>query len=180
MQLAEALLEHFQDIEGGGFFFTAHDHESLIQRPKSMHDDAVPNGNGVAALSLVRLGHLLGENRYLDAAECTLRAAWPEMQRAPSACCSLLSALHEWLYPGAQLVLTGTPEAVEKWRKSLPKRGISVYAPGRDNQHLPGILTEYKILGTVTAYLCRGRQCSPPVTELDVLTNMLETDTNNA
>ena len=180
IKLADTLLKNFEDPEGGGFFFTAHDHEQLIQRPKSMHDDAVPAGNGIAALSLLRLSHLLGEHRYHEAAERTLRAGWTEMQRAPSACCSLLSALQEWLDPGAHLVLAGAPEAVEKWRKSLPKRGVSVYAPGRDNQQLPGILAEYRNRGTVTAYLCRGRECSPPVTELSELINMLEIDTNNA
>ena len=82
-----------------------------------MHDDATPNGNGIAALSLLRLGHLLGETRYLDAAERTLQAAWDDILRAPSGCCSLLTALHEYLNPGAQLILIGDPEAVEKWRK---------------------------------------------------------------
>jgi uncharacterized protein YyaL (SSP411 family) len=180
IQLADSLLERFEDRDGGGFFFTTHDHEQLIQRPKSMHDDAVPNGNGIAALCLVRLGHLLGESRYLDTAENTLRAAWSEMQRAPAASCSLLSALHEWLNPGAQLVLIGEPEAVDKWRKSLPNWGVSVYAPGRDSQDLPGILSRYTNRGRVTAYLCRGQTCSPPVMELDELTRMLKTDTKNA
>ncbi|MBS3934953.1 MAG: thioredoxin domain-containing protein, partial [Sulfuritalea sp.] len=73
-QLADALLERFEDGDAGGFFFTAHDHEALIQRPKSAHDNALPSGNGVAARALQQLGHLLGEARYLGAARRTLRA----------------------------------------------------------------------------------------------------------
>src|ERR1019366_9225275 len=46
--LAEALLEQFYDPELGGFFFTSHDHEQLIHRPKPGYDSATPSGNGVA------------------------------------------------------------------------------------------------------------------------------------
>ena len=66
--VADALLDHFEDRGAGGFFFTSHDHEQLILRPKPGHDNATPSGNGVAALALTRLGHLLGETRYLRAA----------------------------------------------------------------------------------------------------------------
>jgi uncharacterized protein len=67
-QLAEVLLEQFEDQRHGGFFFTSHDHEQLIHRPKPGHDNATPSGNGVAAYALQRMGHLLGETRYLAAA----------------------------------------------------------------------------------------------------------------
>ena len=53
-------LARFEDRDAGGFFFTAHDHEVLIHRPKTGHDNATPAGNGVAAFALQRLGHLLG------------------------------------------------------------------------------------------------------------------------
>ena len=82
--LADTLLQHFAD-SAGGFFFTADDHEALIARPKSFGDDALPAGNAVAASALLRLGHLLGENRYLIAAEQTLRAAWPAIEHYPTA-----------------------------------------------------------------------------------------------
>ncbi|HET9446727.1 MAG TPA: thioredoxin domain-containing protein, partial [Steroidobacteraceae bacterium] len=88
--LADALLEHFTDREHGGFYFTADDHEQLIHRSKSFGDEAVPAGNGVAAQALTRLGLLLGETRYLDAAARTLRAAWAPLERYPHAHASML------------------------------------------------------------------------------------------
>src|SRR3990172_2117563 len=39
IELMEVVLKHFQDPHGG-FFFTADDHESLIQRPKPLADDS--------------------------------------------------------------------------------------------------------------------------------------------
>ncbi|MDH3622133.1 MAG: thioredoxin domain-containing protein, partial [Gammaproteobacteria bacterium] len=91
IQLADLMLEHFEDSEGGAFFFTADDHERLIHRPKPLADEAVPSGNGIAAFALQRLGFLLGETRYLDAAESTLRAIWRAISEYPHGHVSLLT-----------------------------------------------------------------------------------------
>jgi len=48
VQLADLLLEYFEDEQGGGFYFTANDHETLMHRPKPLADDAMPSGNGIA------------------------------------------------------------------------------------------------------------------------------------
>ena len=53
-------------MEQGGFYFTRHDHEQLIHRPKPGPDNATPSGNGVAVYVLQRLGHVLGEPRFLE------------------------------------------------------------------------------------------------------------------
>src|SRR5580658_6952748 len=95
--LAEVLLSRFEDPESGGFFFTASDHESLIHRSKTFNDESVPSGNGVAASVLCRLGYLLAEPRYLQAAERTLKAGWTSMERYPQAHLTLLAALEDYL-----------------------------------------------------------------------------------
>jgi lipocalin len=109
IELAEALLAHFEDREAGGFHFTADDHESLILRPKTFGDDATPAGHGVAARVLLRLGYLLAEPRYLDAAERTLRAAWSLIERYPHAHTSLLMALDEFTAPPPVVVDANLP-----------------------------------------------------------------------
>lgn len=91
--LADALLAHFEDRENGGFFFTAHDHETLIQRPKAAHDNALPSGNGVAALALRKLGDLCGDARYLGAARRTLQAFAAQLAQQPGGCATLIMAL---------------------------------------------------------------------------------------
>src|SRR6266536_783469 len=72
--VADVLLAQFEDRDHGGFFFTSHDHERLIHRPKPGHDNATPSGNGVAAQSLIALGHLAATPRYVEAGERTVRA----------------------------------------------------------------------------------------------------------
>jgi uncharacterized protein YyaL (SSP411 family) len=76
-ELADILVERFEDRAAGGFYFVSHDHEKLIHRAKAGHDGATPSGNGIAALALQRLGHLVGEPRYLDAAERALKLFYP-------------------------------------------------------------------------------------------------------
>jgi uncharacterized protein YyaL (SSP411 family) len=168
-ELAEAMLAHFEDTSAGGFYFTADDHESLILRPKSFGDDATPAGNGVAARVLVRLGFLLGETRYLDAAERTLRAAWPMLEKYPHAHTSLLTALDEFTEPPAIVVLRGASAGLDAWRAELDKlydpRRMLVTIPS-DAESLPAGLAEKKPRAGIVAYLCRGMTCSAPIETL--------------
>jgi len=170
LTLADVLLDQFEDRQAGGFFFTANDHEPLIQRPKPAHDDALPAGNGVAAQALLRLGHLTGRTAYLEAAERTLRWAWPLLQRMPSACNALLMALEESLEPPQIIVLRGDGAALEAWWA----RCAQPYAPRRLTLAIPaGASVPQRLLAEqpagsapVTAYLCSGLQCLPPMTTL--------------
>ena len=82
-ELADVLLDEFEDPEHGGFFFTSHDHERLFHRTKPGHDNATPSGNGVAAGALIVLGHLCGVPRYVEAGERALRLFSPVLARSP-------------------------------------------------------------------------------------------------
>ncbi len=164
--LADAVLAHFEDKEHGGFFFTADDHEKLIHRPKPLGDDALPSGNGIAAFVLGRLGHLLGEPRYLDAAARTVQAAWPSVTEIPYAHNALLLAAEEYLHPPQTIVLRGSLDAMSEWRAICAKD----YAPRRltlaiptDATGLPGALAHRKPRDGVVAYVCDGLACSAPL-----------------
>ncbi len=176
-ELADVLLEHFEDREAGGFYFTADDHEQLIHRSRSFSDDATPAGNGIAAYALARLGHLLGETRYLEAAERTLKAAWPALQQHPAAHNSLLLALEEYHQPPQIIILRGESSEMENWRQELGKS----YAPGRmvfaiDSalEDLPEALAEKKPAGKTVAYICEGTRCLPAVRSLKKLKSQLK------
>ena len=172
-QLADLLLTHFYDVEHGGFFFTADDHEKLMHRPKSLADDATPSGNGVAAFALQRLGFLLSETRYLDAAEKSLRNAWKAMEEYPHGHVTLITALDDYVHHPETIIIRGQDDEIAKWRSSAAK----LYAPRRmvfaipdDAQALPGALAERKPDETQTiAYRCIGSTCSLPVTSWEAL-----------
>ena len=177
IEMAEALLERFEDRARGGFWFTAHDHERLMHRSKPFSDDSLPAGNGVAAFWLGRLGHLLGETRYLEAAERTLAAAWPGLAEMPQAHGAMLTALEEYLEPPQTIVLRGRGEPLERWRARCTAR----YAPRRyvvavpdDAPALPGLLAARTPAagaggGAPVAYVCEGHRCDAPITSFDTL-----------
>jgi uncharacterized protein YyaL (SSP411 family) len=167
IELADLLLEYFEDEENGGFFFTAKDHESLMHRPKPFADEAVPSGNGIAALALQRLGHLIGEHRYIEAAEKALRSAWRAMDEYPHGHVTLITALAEFLEPPEFIVIRGDKHEIDEWRDGLDR----LYAPSRlvfaipgDEDDLPGLLAErVAVRGEVMAYRCAGTKCDLPV-----------------
>ena len=171
VELADTLLTHFEDRDAGGFFFTADDHEVLIHRPKSGHDNATPAGNGIAAFALQRLGHLLGEPRYLTAAEKTLRLFWPQISQAPSGFGSLMRALEEALTPPDIIILRGPEDEMAEWRRKLgadPRRLVLSLPNGIAG--LPAVLAKPES-DHVNAWVCRGVTCSEPTAELKSLIN---------
>jgi uncharacterized protein YyaL (SSP411 family) len=173
LELADALLTHFEDGQNGGFWFTADDHEPLIHRPKPLGDESMPSGNGMAARALQRLGFLLGEARYLEAAERTLAYAAPVLGDHPEACATLLTALEEYLEHPEIVIVRGAPEEARAWREAVTR----VYAPRRlvfaipsDAQDLPGALAGRAARpGGTVAYRCQGSRCSLPIASLDAL-----------
>ena len=176
--LLDVLLEHFEDHDDGGFYFTADDHERLIVRSKSFADEATPSGNGVAALALQRWGWLLGQPRWLAAAERTLRAGWRPLERYPFGHMSLATALDECLEPATIIVLRGALPAIEHWRRELDRlwdpRRLIIAVPD-DATDLPAALAAKAAGpdGAPRAYVCRGQVCSEPLDTLDALARSL-------
>jgi uncharacterized protein len=170
LQLADVVLEHFAAPDGG-FYFTADDHETLIQRPKPLNDDALPAGNAIAAKVFSRLGHILGDTRYLDAAENTLKAASNAMQQSPYGHTGLLLALEEYLNPITTIIIRGD-ESLQNWQATLgndyrPRQ--MVFAIPSTCTDLPGLLNERKPAPGGIAYRCTGMRCQPPITDIEQL-----------
>ena len=178
-ELLEVVLLHFEDTTAGGFFFTSDDHETLIHRSKSFADEATPSGNGIAALVLQRMGYLLAEPRYLQAAERLIRATWLSIEKYPHAHTTLLNALDELLNPPETVLLRGDAAEIASWARDLAR----IYAPRRivlaipsDAPHLPPALAD-KVPPAASqgalAYLCRGSTCSTPISSLSGLVSRL-------
>jgi len=175
--LADVLLEQFEDKQAGGFFFTSGDHEKLIHRPKPAHDNAMPSGNGVAAYALQRLGYLLGELRYLQAAERTLKVFYSTLSRYPGSCCSLLTALEQSLAPPHTVVLRGEAQALAKWKDALRHSppSILVFALPSELVGLPSSLSKPVAMdNAVNAWVCQGVKCLPEISDLQELLRVCE------
>jgi uncharacterized protein YyaL (SSP411 family) len=168
-RLADVLLDQFEDAEGGGFFFTAREHEQLILRPKPGHDNATPSGNAMAAWGLGRLAALTGEQRYARAAQRTVELFFPAMRDYPAGFAAMALALDEQLSPPSVLILRGKAEALPGWqaglaREFLPDTMVLGIPDGVSG--LPAALDKPGRPGPVNAWLCRGVTCLEPIGDL--------------
>ncbi len=168
--LAEALLENFE-AEEGGFYFTSHDHETLIHRPKSAYDNATPSGNGIAAQALQRLGHVLGEPRYLQSAERALKAFDSNLVRNPAACANLCQALGEFLMPPTMVILRGEANKLAAWRAEIQQNYLPHHLFFYFDESAPeaALVLQRKFTKDVNAWVCRGVVCLPSINELQQL-----------
>ena len=183
IELTNTVLTHFEDSERGGYFFTSDDHEKLLYRSKPTSDDATPSGNGIAAKVFTRLGHLLGDTRYLQSAERTLRLLSSAVMRYPSAHGALVTAMEEFLHPPDLIIIRGHLERASKWLAPI-KGGYlphtMLFLITSEEKNLPGILGNYKSEQEVTAYICSGTSCSPPINDIDQFTDTFRERKSNA
>ena len=176
-QLADVLLDHFEDSQRGGFYFTSHDHESLLQRRRDFMDEATPSGNGIAARALLQLGYLCGNARWIDAATRTLTAARHSLLQIPHAHPTLLLALMDLITPPRQIVIRGGTDTIGEWQKRCHEvTGLrtALYAIPADATGLPEVLN-YRTSGAKTAaWVCEGRTCRAPEFDLETLISDLK------
>jgi len=173
--LADAMLEHYEDTDKGGFFFTANDHESLLQRPKAFADETMPAGNAMAIRGLKELGGLLGDPRYLEAGERALLSGMTAADAWPSAHASLMRALLERTAPDVRIVLRySSDDAVAPWlavaRTRLSGRARCYAVPSEAD-----ILPQRSALdgAAVTAYVWRMNEADTVVTDPAEFDNIL-------
>ncbi|HEX5352455.1 MAG TPA: thioredoxin domain-containing protein [Rhodanobacteraceae bacterium] len=183
--LAEALRKKFSDGAAGGFWFSTPGHATPLARSRTWTDDALPNGNGVAIRSLLRLGRLTGNTGILDSAERALHAAAGALDQYPDACPSMLRALDEYAKPRPQIVVRCPQAQRAAWRATVRDgvRAIGL-APGGDALDvfvipseagpLPGLLAARESRGNAgTAWVCAGLTCQAPVTSPDELADAI-------
>lgn len=172
IELADTLLAVYEDQENGGFWFVADDHERLIERPKTWQDDALPNGNGVAAYALARLGYLVGNTAYLDAAERTIKAGSGAIKQQAIAHCALLLAVEEYLYPPTTLITRCVSEAQAHAPANVQANELANHSAyqARQQQYtiaqsvtdLPMALANKSPKTVTVTYRCEGMVCHAP------------------
>jgi len=179
-ELVAALDARFHDDANGGYFFTAHDHEPLIARPKPGADGSLPSGNTVAAHVLLRLHHLTSEGTHLARAEEILRLYQDQAAENPFAYATYLQALEFHVDGPAEVVVVGRPGATDAerlWAQVadvyLPHRILVAAEPGEPEPLAPA-RDRPPVDGRATAYVCRNFTCSAPVTEPAALRSLLD------
>ncbi len=169
---ADALVELFWDDEAGGVFTTGSDAEALVTRPKELMDNAVPSGNSLAAVGLLRLGALTGDEAMRERAEAVVRLLGEPASRVPMAFGNLLWATELLVLGTTEVVVTGDrPDLLDEVRRHWLPLAVTAWGErtgsplweGRDEVGADG-----------RAYVCRGYVCGMPATDVATLTTQLQ------
>ncbi|HKV42744.1 MAG TPA: thioredoxin domain-containing protein, partial [Blastocatellia bacterium] len=172
-RLADAMIELFSDESEPGFYFTASDHEELIARVKEYFDNAIPSGNSVAALVLLKLALLTGDNRYQRPALAILRMMQQAVSRYPAGFGYLLSALDFYLSEPKEIAIVGKPGSHEViqfireiYSRYIPNKVVALSEP--DDKSIADTVQLLRgrkaIENKPTVYVCRDYTCMAPVT----------------
>ncbi|MBW2291498.1 MAG: thioredoxin domain-containing protein [Deltaproteobacteria bacterium] len=171
--LQSVLDEHYLDTKGGGYFKTADDGERLLAREKPGHDGAIPSGNSIAALNLLRLHLYTTDARYLETAEMLFSAFDRSLRHGGTAVSELFIAVDYQLDTPKEIIIVSPGRGPEldamlaPLRKTfLPNRTLSVVIEGEDLEaHAalsPLVAGKRARGGRVTAYVCENRVCKYP------------------
>jgi uncharacterized protein YyaL (SSP411 family) len=163
LELTKTTISRFWDDKDGGFYFTANGTENAMPRRREVYDGAVPSGNSVALLNLLRLEFLTGDLQYRELASQIIKVFSEDVKRAPSAHTFTLLGVDFAVGPSYNVILVGEPKEDSMQRLLdalkvgyLPSMVVSLRLPGK-----AGLAYE-KIDGKATAYVCRDQTCMPP------------------
>ena len=181
VELGEQIVNHFAVGPEGGFYFTADDHESLIHRAQSTHDQSIPSGSALAIEALLRVATFTDAARLRTAADATLRHLAGAAIENPIGYAALLAVAGLALEGPVEVCLAGDPgdPAREDWhrrlfQRHLPRKAVCVIPPDGDASVLGSIAAGREpVEGRVTAYVCRHATCTPPITDWPALEQAL-------
>jgi len=183
-RLAESILDQFFDVKENSFFFTPREHETLITRPREMHDGATPSATAIAITALARLGLVTGKSRYLQRAEAALAVLSKQMEMIPQATAQCLIALEllfsdpmEWVFFAGDDA-DENAAALQAMRKTFTPNKVTVLATAENAAELTKLteLTDGRngIDGKATLYVCRKSTCLEPLVGQDAILAFLQ------
>ena len=174
-RLTDGAVEYYWDEAGGGFFFTASDHEQLLVRGKTANDGAIPSGNSVMLGNLLKLSILLDRGDYRHKAEQIIRVfAGSGAMRTPFQHERLLAGVEAFHEGFAEIAVIGPPEdpatkalletVYSRW---LPNKVVARFNPADQDspEKMPLLQGRALIDGKPAAYVCRDYVCREPVTD---------------
>ncbi|MHA1985392.1 MAG: thioredoxin domain-containing protein [Promethearchaeota archaeon] len=185
IELHQKQIEKFWDKNIGGFFFTSMDSEELLTRQKELYDGAIPSGNSIATLNLLRLSYLTGDHELEEKADILNRVFSEKVKSNPLAYTQFLSAIDLAIGPSYSLVIGGN--AQEEDTRAMIEAVNTSYIPNKvfilrkTEQENPEIDSYSNFVqffenldGKATAYVCINKTCKPPTHEIGKMLEYLD------
>jgi uncharacterized protein YyaL (SSP411 family) len=178
IDLNDLMLAHFWDHENGGFFMTADDGETILVRQKDVYDGAIPSGNSVALLNLLRLGRMTGNKKYAAKAEKIVKAFAADIAGYPAGHAQFMAGLNFALNLNYEIVIVGnagskdTLDMLAALRRRFLPETVVLFIPtdhkiaSEINKLAPFTRTMKARNGRATAYVCQDFVCKLPTNSI--------------
>lgn len=177
------VLDNFLDTDNGGFFLTSSKDEVLISRPKTLYDSAIPSGNSVQALNLLKLSTITADPKHSKIAEQIIDSATEQVEQNNMSFSYNLSAFIYKISAPKELIVTDGNESTD--RLGLAHKLTTIYSPNTsfiylDNKEfhkmtkIADYLSNYLIeKGETVYYLCENYNCELPEKDLEKILKKL-------
>ena len=178
LRIAGMVIAQFSDEKNGGFYLYASDSEQLISRPKELYDGAVPSGNSVFAMVLVKLSKLTGNTQWQNASDKQVSYIAGTIENYPAGYSFSLLSLLEVLYPSKEVVCTTSDKNSIAELQTLFRENtilnLSVLCKTPENEDIVTKAIPYSSNYPIPQngtyyYLCQNGACAAPVETIDHL-----------
>ncbi|MEG3224919.1 MAG: thioredoxin domain-containing protein [Methanobacteriales archaeon Met13] len=182
INLNQELLDNFLDKKEGGFYFTSEDGPDILVRKKEAYDTAIPSGNSVAYLNILRLTTILEDQELNKTAWGVEKAFATLIEKSPSGFTMFLAAVDLRLGPCLEVVISGdkdqplTKKMIGALRENyLPN--VTLLVNWSDDWLMEKVesLREKKMVdGKTTGYVCSNGTCYAPVKDAKSLLDIVK------
>ena len=183
IELNEILIQEFWDDQNSGFYFTSSRNEKLIARQKEVYDGAIPSGNSVALLNLIRLSRFTADVSFEKKASELVKYFSSNILKSPSMFSMFMCGLDFLFSSSTEIVIVS--ESIDDFTMNGLDFIRSIYDPNRvillksdDNDKsfadLFPFTTDMKIKDkNITFFICRNFVCNQPVNSIAELEKLL-------
>ena len=162
IRVCDDLINNFEDKEEGGFFFTSNQHEQLFYRPKSISDDSVPSGLVYATDTLLYMGFISGNQKYIESANKALDFIYKSIDDNLTSNVSAINLLREDKLEKEIIIVRTNRNTWEKITDLEEYYGKYVIFIENEVQNLPDHLAFKESKDKFTSYCCKGMTCQEP------------------
>jgi hypothetical protein len=184
IDLNRDLITYFWDDKNGGFYFTADDGENLLIRNKEIYDGAIPSGNSVSMLNLLKLDRVTANSDFEEKAEKIGSVFSKTVKQFPAAHTQLMVALDFGIGPSYEVVIVGDSQAEDTKamlsairRQFVPNKVVLLRQTEKSEPDIIRIAgftkSQSSLDGKATAYVCLNYVCKLPTTDIGKMLELL-------
>jgi hypothetical protein len=171
--MIDLTIHDFWDAETGGFFFSSKDSTELIVNQKEIYDGAIPSGNSIMILNLLRMSKITADADYEEKAMMINRAFSSIISRSPTAFAQALIGYDFGFGPSFEIVISSNEYdhyahmMVKEIRKCYqPAKIVLVKTVSNNLQNIaPYVSGQNPINGKAAVYLCKNFSCDFPIAD---------------